>query len=208
MIDLLRERAHAKPLLAAVVACASIYPWNEADAELVGTGNGQAVYDTVRNVTWVGNANLAATQPFGVTGINPNGSMSWDTAQRWVAAMNAANYLGSNHWRLPSTGLPDPGCTQRPKSASFGFGCMGSEMGRLYYHELGGVTGSTIDQTHNASYRLFTNFQPYLYWSATLWTPVPNSAFSFSFGNGFQGTNVFANAMYAIPVADGKIGER
>jgi hypothetical protein len=33
---------------------------------------------------------------------------------------------------------------------------------------------------------------------------VPNSAFSFSFGNGFQGTNVFANDMYVIPIVPGK----
>jgi Protein of unknown function (DUF1566) len=195
-----------KTLLAIAVTCASVWHCGNADAALVRIADGQAVHDTVRNVTWLANANLAATRTFGVSGINPNGSMSWDTAQRWIAAINAANYLGSNQWRLPATELPDTGCSQRPKSASFGYGCTGSEMGRLFYDELGGVRGSTLEQTHNASYGLFNNFQPYLYWSATLWTPVPNSAFSFSFGNGFQGTNVYANDMYAIPVSPGKIG--
>jgi len=33
-----------------------------ADAALVAAANGDAVYDTARNVTWFGNANLAATQ--------------------------------------------------------------------------------------------------------------------------------------------------
>lgn len=80
--------------------------------------------------------------------------------------------------------------------------------GQSVYKELGGVKASTIEQTHSASYSLFKNFQPYLYWSSTLWERVPNSAFSFSFGNGFQGTNVFANAMYAIAVAPGKVGFR
>jgi hypothetical protein len=191
----------------AAIACAGIVHWSEAEAALDASADGQAVYDTERNVTWLANANLAATRSFGVTGINPNGSMSWDTAQKWIAAMNDANYLGSNRWRLPATQLPDPGCSQRPKTASFGYGCTGSEMGSLY-GELGGMKGSTIDQKHNASYALFNNFQPYLYWSATLWTPVPNSAFSFSFGNGFQGTNVYANDMYAIPVMSGRIGAR
>ena len=78
-------------------------------------------------------------------------------------------------------------------------------MGILYYNELGGVYGSTIQLTHNTNYELFKNFQPYLYWSSTLWQRVPNSAFSFSFGNGFQGTNVFVNAMYALPVSPGRL---
>ena len=178
---------------------------NSAAAALVASANGQAVYDTVQNVTWLANANLAATRNFGVSGINPDGSMSWDTAQQWIAAMNAAHYLGSNQWSLPATALPDPNCSQRPVTASFGYGCTGSQMGSLYYNELGGVKGSTIQLTHNPSYGLFNNFQPYLYWSSTLWTKVPNSAFSFSFGNGFQGTNVFANDMYAIAVTPGKV---
>jgi len=157
-----------------------------ADAALVAAANGDAVYDTARNVTWLANANLAATQKFGVPDINPDGSMSWTTAQKWIAAMNAAHYLGTSQWSMPATKLPDDHCSQNPKSASFGFDCTGSELGDLYYNALGGVKGSTINLTHNASYTLSNNFQPYLYWSSTLWTRVPNSAFSFSFGNGFR----------------------
>lgn len=170
--------------------------------------DGETVYDSVNDVTWLSNANLAATKSFGVRGINPNGSMDWTTAQHWISAMNAANFLGSNKWSLPTSNLPDNGCSQMPKSAAFGYRCVGSQMGNLFYNELGGTKASTIEQTHNASYSLFKNFQPYLYWSSTLWERVPNSAFSFSFGNGFQGTNVFANAMYAIAVAPGKVGFR
>ena len=172
-----------------------------AAAELVPVASGQAVYDTTTGLTWVADANLAATQSFGVTGINPNGSMTWEVAKRWVAALNAAHYLGIDQWDLPASALPDERCSQRPAAAAFGYTCLGSQMGFLYYSELGGVRGSTIAQTHNAAYALFRNVQPYLYWSATLWERVPNSAFSFSFGNGFQGTNVFANDMYALPVA-------
>jgi hypothetical protein len=196
----------AKLALAAAVVYLPDLSVGSAEAALVAGANGQAVYDTVQNVTWLANANLAATRTFGVSEINADGSMSWDTAQRWIAAMNAAHYLGSSHWTLPATALPDSNCSQRPKTASFGFGCTGSQMGNLYYNELGGAKGSTIELTHNANYGLFRNFQPYLYWSSTLWTNVPNSAFSFSFGNGFQGTNVFANVMYAIAVAPGKVG--
>jgi hypothetical protein len=188
--------------------CAGVLSFSEAQAALVASESRDTVYDTVNDLTWLSNANLAATKNFGVRGINPDGSMSWTTAQNWIAAMNAANYLGSNRWSLPATKLPDTNCSQNPKSAAFGYDCIGSQMGSLYYNDLGGVRGSTIQLQHKANYDLFNNFQPYLYWSSTLWTPVRNSAFSFSFGNGFQGTNVFVNAMYAIAVAPGKIGFR
>jgi Protein of unknown function (DUF1566) len=197
-----------RAMLASTTFCALLYCVSQprADAALVAGINDRTVYDTVNNVSWLANANLAATQKFGVSGINPDGSMSWDTAQAWITAMNAANYLGSNRWRLPNTQLPDASCSQRPKSAAFGFGCTGSEMGNLFYNELGGESGSTIELTHNANYNLFNNFQPYLYWSSTQWTRVANSAFSFSFGNGFQGTNVYVNDMYAMAVSPGKVG--
>jgi hypothetical protein len=186
--------------LAGVLMCGA------AEASLVASDDGETVYDTANDVTWLANANLAQSKTFGVRGINPDGSMGWKVAQDWVAAMNAANYLGSNRWSLPATLLPDDTCSQLPKAAAFGYDCVGSQMGRLYYNELQGVKGSTIELQHDASYGLFRNFQPYLYWSSTLWTRVPNSAFSFSFGNGFQGTNVFVNAMYALPIAPGKVG--
>jgi len=49
---------------------------------------------------WTADANLATSATFGVTGINANGTMTWDKAQEWIAAMNTANYGGANDWRL------------------------------------------------------------------------------------------------------------
>ncbi len=40
----------------------------------------QAVYDDDRNITWIVDANLAASNAFGVAGINANGTMNWNTA--------------------------------------------------------------------------------------------------------------------------------
>jgi hypothetical protein len=47
-------------------------------------------------MNWLANADLAAdpTMRFGVDGINPDGSMTWETALNWVAGMNQAHYLG------------------------------------------------------------------------------------------------------------------
>lgn len=69
---------------------------SSAQAALYDRGNG-LIYDDVLNVTWLQNANLAASNTFGVSGIEANGAMTWDTANAWVAAMNAANYQGFNN---------------------------------------------------------------------------------------------------------------
>jgi len=76
-----------------------------AQSELVPRLGGQAYYDTVLDITWLADANLAASNTFGVSGIHSWGGMTWDTAQSWLMAMNAdggTGYLGYNNWRLPT----------------------------------------------------------------------------------------------------------
>lgn len=170
-----------------------------AQARLVATDGGQLVYDSVLQVYWLADANLAATDTFGVSGINPDGSMSWNTAQNFVAALNDSDYLGHNDWRLPLTLQPDTGCTQQTSQGSFAFDCTGSDMGELFYVQLGGTRGATIATLNSGRGRLFRHFQPYLYWSGTADANVGKSSWSFSFGNGFEGTNLNANAMYVLP---------
>ena len=61
----------------------------------------QAYYDSDLGITWLADANYAATEDFGITGVNPNGTMDWHEADDWVTAMNNAEYLGVSIWRLP-----------------------------------------------------------------------------------------------------------
>ncbi len=60
---------------------------------LVGTSNaelwdrgGGLIYDDVLDITWLQDANYAATKTFGVPGIEANGVMSWYTANDWIDA--------------------------------------------------------------------------------------------------------------------------
>lgn len=71
-----------------------------ASATLIDQGCG-LIYDDELEITWLQNANLAATETFGVSGINSDGMMSWYTANDWIDAMNASSYLGYKDWRLP-----------------------------------------------------------------------------------------------------------
>lgn len=71
-----------------------------AHATLIDRGNG-LIYDNVLNLTWLQDADLAKTNMFGLASVGITGAMDWDTAQSWIAAMNAAHYKGYDDWRLP-----------------------------------------------------------------------------------------------------------
>ena len=107
----------------ALLFLAAIFSPPQAAATLVLSPDGVTVYDTVNNITWLANANSAASNQFGIpvctgsgsgvrTCVNASGSMNYQTATAWVAAMNAANYLGHNNWQLPTTPLVDKTCTK------------------------------------------------------------------------------------------------
>lgn len=73
------------------------------DLDANSSNGHEVLLDNQLQIYWLADANLAASNNFGVSGINANGSMSWDTAQNFVTAMNnynsGAGYLGINHWR-------------------------------------------------------------------------------------------------------------
>ena len=114
---------------------------SSANAQLIPTTDGTMVYDTVNNITWIANGNLAATQSFGLPTckngaplpcVNASGTMRYASAQSWIAAMNAANYLGHSAWQLPTTPIVDNGCQfVGPQNNSFGFLCSAACFGEV-----------------------------------------------------------------------------
>jgi hypothetical protein len=193
-----------RKLIAAMSLCAAVAVPGLSFGALIDRGGG-LIYDTDLNITWQADASLAISNTFGVAGINPiSGQMDWFTAQNWLSAMNAANYLGFNDWRLPTTLYPDPTCD----SVSGGVNCTGSEMGHLYYNEIGGVANQDIDITHNSNYELFQDIQANYYWSGTEYTQSPNdpngSAWRFYFYGGvqIQSDKADVNAVWAVRDGD------
>ena len=169
---------------------------------------GQTVYDPAAQITWLADANLAAKQTFGVPDINPDGSMEHEAAVQWVAAMNKAEggrgYLGQTNWQLPETGALDPSCSMK---GTTGFDCTGSAMGNLFYKQLGLKRGESVVAAPDAKVGPFHDIQPYLYWACEAETaaspcqsagPADGFEWNFSFGNGFEGTNLLANNLYVI----------
>jgi hypothetical protein len=174
--------------------------------------DGKILYDRALDISWLADANLAKTHPFDIPqgynpdvtaiNINPDGSMNYATAVQWIDAMNARDYLGHNNWRLPMA--QDASAGYNIAGGGIGDEFSGSEMGELYYTELGSQAGSTVLRTHNSNETQFQHFQPYLYWAGTqTHTSRGNGHSTFSFGSGFQGANIDTNEMYVIPVFDG-----
>ena len=176
--------------------------------ELQVDPGGQTVYDPIAQVTWLADANLAAKQTFGVANINPDGAMEHTTAVEWVAAMNRADggrgYLGQRDWQLPETGPPDQSCSMK---GTTGFDCTGSAMGELFYKQLGLHRGESVVAVPDVEVGPFHDIQPYLYWACEAETaaspcqtsgPADGFEWNFSFGNGFQGTNLLVNNLYVI----------
>ncbi len=187
--------------------------------------DGQLVYDPNIDVTFLADADLAKSQTFGaqcgsylpqndpnvadakfppgIPCIAPDGSMSnsddgLSVAANWISGMNAyqgAGWLGRQDWQLP----PDTG-------GCGNFGCFGSPMGDLYYNQFLLAPGTPVVNAPNSDVGPFYNVQPYLYWSCgapvagceTRTPRVPTQEWSFSFGNGFQGTDLQINYLYVM----------
>jgi hypothetical protein len=175
----------------------------DANAALTTALGGQVVNDTDRNVTWIADANLAATNTFGVSAIGSDGRMNWITAQHWIGAMNTANYLGYSDWRLPTlTVTPGP----------FGEFADTGEMGHLF----GELGGSPMGMQNAFNKGPFDNFQMSGYWFDKESTLITGDAYSFCFGIfnapsyclgyvGFSTPIPKDYPMYALAVRDGQV---
>lgn len=152
-----------------------------APAALIARGGGM-VYDSDQDITWL--------QDWGMVG-----ALYWQPAMDWAADLVHGGY---DDWRLPTTAQPDascdavldPGGGHAPQS--FGYGCMGSELGYLFHHHLGGVAGqSVLDGSGDSAQQiaqlaLFSNLDDGPYWSGTSYAPDPSLAWRFDLRIGYQ----------------------
>jgi len=152
-----------------------------AEAALMSRLGGLAVYDTDLNITWLANANA-------------NGVMDWTAANAWAAGLTVGGYTG---WRLPTA---DPACGQN-------YNCINSELGHLYYTELGVTAVNNITSSTSPYLALFTNVQNSFYWSGTEYAPNPNIAWYFDTKNGNQNYFTKDFILHAWAVRSGDVPE-
>lgn len=177
-----------------------------AQAALHDRGGG-LIYDDVLNVTWLADASYAQT-----SGHDADGLMTLSAAFNWVSDLSYSDSMRNatyTDWRLPTT--LDQSC--------FGYGCTGSEMGHLYYSELGGTSTASLASMHGPQYDLFENIQAGGYWSGTAYELNGVEYWQFDFGGGYQAhnfvyqdlggeypmENLYYPEMYAWAIRDGDV---
>src|SRR5579883_1166518 len=178
------------------------------------------VYDPNQGVCWLANANLASDPNLqtmlGVSGINPNGSMDYQTALRWIAALNAYNngagYLGHNKWQLPAAAMVDKTCADiGTYGGSFGPQCSGSTLGNLYSAGLKQTFPASVAAAFGAAAGPVHNLKQSYYWASQYNGGTSGTSNGgqeiFSFANGIQaGTTIDDTYYYTLPMVAGAIG--
>ena len=163
-------------------------------------------------ITWAANANLARVNSFllppctkpGTPNlcVNADGAMNWNSANQFVTNMNSgAGYLNQKNWALPTVNLScDTGYLCAAPASSNPFG-------DLYFNQLNLSAGTPAAATPSVVVGGFKHLQPYLYWGCDALTvqsqcqssgPVSGFEWTFSFGNGFQGTDVLKNNFFVM----------
>lgn len=187
---------------AVAVLCATLAAPGLAGAALIDRGGG-LIYDTDLDITWLADANYAYTSGYDQEGAT-DGLMTYAYATAWADQLT---YGGFTEWRLPTTLQPDASCANQYSFGSGGFNCTGSEMGHLFYNELGGTAGNgyNIEIFHNDNYSLFTNLTSDVYWSSTTVATIPTYAWQFYFSGGNQYVQGKGGAIRAMAVHPGDI---
>ena len=180
MKQMLRRLTVAVVLLtASSFAAAAVLPLQGRDinGHPVGATDPGAVfeYDPNLHITWLRDWNV-------------NGKQNWATQVAWAAGLT---YFGGG-WRLPTA------LNQDGSGPCSGLNCTGSEMGYLWYTELGNT--SSLSNTGP-----FLNMQSNGYWSGTEYAPAPTSAWVFNATSGNQGSGVKGNTLYAVAVRPGDV---
>ncbi len=185
------------------------------------------ISDDVTGLMWLQDANLAASESFGISGIRTSGAMNWDTAGAWVSAMNAHDggngYLGYNDWRLPTTnpidgvaydytdssaGDTDAGSNISAPGTQYA-AATGSDLAYMFYNNLDGAPAFNPDGSRNLAsdtYGLvngagpFSNLEADLYWSATEYAPDTRLAWNFNQRDGAQSYYGKGNAFFVWAV--------
>ena len=149
-----------------------------ADLNLIGQGTSahgmyNLIYDTDLDVTWYDYTNAVDT---------------WQNQVDWAGGLSVTFGVNTyTNWRLPVS------------DTCLFYNCTGSEMGHLYYTELGNPAEGPLNNTRD-----FQNLIGGLYWSGTEDPDSTSYAFGFWFGSGTQTTGSKPNVpALAIAVRPG-----
>ena len=143
------------------------------------------IYDTDLDITWY---DFSHPEAF------------WQDQKDWAANLSI-DFGGAtiDDWRLPIT-VDDV--------SSIGLNITTSEMGHLFYDELGGTASNPISSSGDPDLALFVNLQDEVYWSGTDFALNFGEAWAFTFDSGNQSTIIFnaTTQFVAMAVRAGDVG--
>ena len=173
-----------KKTLSAALLVLAVSALGSAHAALQDNGGG-LIYDTDLDITWYDYNYMG---PFEV-------GATWDQAVSWASSLTVGGVSG---WRLPTSDF----CSYE--------NCTGSEMGHLYYTELGLTAGTAVSPENQTP---FTALQPWEngYWSGVDYPADRTYAVYFNFLNGMQGLDdksgdQWGVGKFALAVHAGNVG--
>ncbi|SEN76449.1 PEP-CTERM sorting domain-containing protein [Nitrosomonas marina] len=179
------------------VLCAIVFLFSfvsASNAALIARGF-DMVYITDLDITILSSANAGAGSSFDDGFNHTDGRMTWDNANAWAASLDVRGVTG---WRLP-TALNADG-----SGPCIGYSCI-SELGYLFYNELGGTAGGSIHSSGDPDLSLFSFIQNGNYWTGT--EDTASAAWSFFFTFGYQDVSFKTNEQFAWAVYDGDAGD-
>ena len=179
------------------LAAAGVLSSGLAQAALHDRGGG-LLYDDILGVTWLQDANYAATQYAATGGAkgDADGRMNWSAANAWAGSLDISRVAGESltGWRLAANTPvgPDGNYSYAPDgSTDIGYNIRSpnSELSYMYYVNLGlkgyydtsGVPQSDWGIFGNGTWGVgaqqdvgpVKNLQSYVYWSGTAYAPDP-----------------------------------
>lgn len=195
-------------LASAAIALASV------PAEATLTTIGTASYGA-------GDYNLIHDNDLGLIWLDYSNALNnWENQMAWSSSLNGAGVLTYNinpelaitwkgDWRLPDANPSTPYYTYgNDGSTSAGYNITSSEMGHLYYTELGNIGYYTTGGIPQSGWGLqntipFANLHPFHYWSGTEYDPDNTMAWSTGFYYGPQDNTDKYFVFYALAVCPG-----
>lgn len=184
----------SRPATAALIDRGSFdYTFFDDRKEEEITGNVHLIYDTDFDITWVGDGNFAMT-----TNYDANGGLPWNLANDWV---NGLTIAGFDIWRLPTS------LNQDRSGPNPGHNITDSEMGHLFYGELGGTPDQPITDSGDPDLAKFPGLINGYYWSSTIEkVPNPDRYWSCLFSHGLQELRGQVNDHFSLIVCSGDPG--
>lgn len=185
-------------MLAMIVMFVLVTP---AHATLINRGtdtlDNRLIYDTDLDITWYDYSNAVNT---------------WDDQVAWATGLSVTfNSTTYDDWRLPTT-VDGTYVYGTDGSTTGGYNITNSEMGHLFYTELGNLgyfdtsgsgpqSGWGLNNTGD-----FQNLISSVYWSGTEYSASTSHAWGFNFDGGFQGTlNKGDFGYYGLAVTSGDV---